>query len=204
MVATEAARGQVDARAGRTDSEHMTRAEFETRVPEGDDREREVCTRCGFIDYDNPKIVVGSVATWGDRVLLCRRAIDPRAGFWTLPAGYLEHGETPEEGARREAREEALADLSIRDLLAVYTVRRLGQVQLMYRATLRSPEIGAGPESAEVGLFAWDEIPRDAIAFPTVRWALAHFRRAEASAVWVPATNPEGESTRIEDMTPGT
>jgi len=178
----------------------MTKPDFEVRVPEGDDRERAVCNRCGFIRYDNPRIVVGSVATWEGKVLLCRRAIEPRRGYWTLPAGYLEQNEAPEEGARREAREEARAELVIRDLLAVYTVRRLSQIQLMYRASLASPDIAAGPESEAVGLFDWDEIPEDEIAFPTVLWALACFRRAEGSEVWVPATNPEGESTRISDL----
>jgi ADP-ribose pyrophosphatase YjhB (NUDIX family) len=97
-------------------------AHFERRVPPGEDRERLVCGKCGFIRYDNPKIVVGSVATWEGKILLCRRAIEPRAGFWTLPAGFMELGESPEEGALREAWEEARATLRIRDLLAVYTI----------------------------------------------------------------------------------
>src|SRR5271156_4529673 len=103
-------------------------------IPEGDDRERLVCVECGFVLYDNPKIVVGSVARWGDRILLCRRAINPRRGFWTLPAGYLELNEATAEGARREAQEEALADIAIDGLLAVYSIPRISQVQLIYRA----------------------------------------------------------------------
>src|SRR5437763_12232462 len=116
-------------------------------VPEGDNRERMICAECGFVLYDNPKIVVGSVARWGDRILLCRRAINPRRGFWTLPAGYLELNEATAEGARREAFEEALADIAIDGLLAVYSIPRISQVQLIYRAHLVRPDIAAGPES---------------------------------------------------------
>jgi len=170
---------------------------FSVRVPDGDDRERRVCDECGFVAYDNPKIVVGSVATFGDEILLCRRAIEPRKGFWTLPAGYLEHGETPDEGAAREAYEEARAQLEIVDLLAVYTVRRIGQVQLFYRARLTSPDVSAGPESEEVGLFARHAIPYDELAFPTVHWALAHHAEAQATRVWTPRTNPPGASTEL-------
>src|SRR5580692_9878204 len=106
------------------------------RIPEGDDRERMICVDCGFVLYDNPKIVVGSVARWGDRVLLCRRAINPRRGFWTLPAGYLELNESTRAGAEREAWEEARAKRAIETLLAIYDITRLSQVQLIYRARL--------------------------------------------------------------------
>lgn len=150
---------------------------FTRRVPHGDSLERAVCDTCGFIAYDNPKIVVGAVVRSGERILMCRRDINPSRGLWTLPAGYLEHGETPEEGARREAFEEATAEIEIDGLLAVYTVRRLGQVQLIYRARLVGEAFAPGPESQAVALFREDAIPQDAIAFPTVRWALAHERR---------------------------
>jgi ADP-ribose pyrophosphatase YjhB (NUDIX family) len=150
-------------------------------IPEGDNRERLICAECGFIHYDNPKIVVGSVARWGDKVLLCRRAIDPRKGFWTLPAGYLELNESTSVGAQREAWEEARARIEIEGLLAVYDIPRLSQVQLVYRARLIDATVSAGPESFEVGLFGWDEIPWDEIAFPSVRWALHHEREARAS-----------------------
>ncbi len=150
-----------------------------------------MCTRCGFIHYENPKIIVGSVATWEGKILLCRRAIEPRRGFWTLPAGYMELNETPEEGALREAWEEARAKLAIGDLLAVYTIRHISQVQLFYRAELLSPEVEAGPESLEVGLFAPDAIPNDELAFPSVSWALAHHAEAlSAAGPWAPRTNP--------------
>lgn len=163
-------------------------------VPEGDDRERLVCPDCGFVNYENPRIVVGSVATWGERILLCRRAIDPRRGLWTLPAGYLEHGESPTEGALREAWEEARADLEIDQLLAVYSIPRIGQVQLMYRSRLRSADVSAGVESEEVGLFHWDDIPWDEIAFPSVRWALDHYRASIGRDVFAPYANPDGAS----------
>lgn len=150
-------------------------------IPEGDNRERLICADCGFILYDNPKIVVGSVARWGDRILLCRRAIDPRKGFWTLPAGYLELNEATSTGAQREALEEANARIEIEGLLAVYDIPRLSQVQLVYRARLVDDRIAPGTESLEVGLFGWDEIPWADIAFPSVRWALHHEREAQAS-----------------------
>ncbi len=117
--------------------------------------ERDVCSVCGNIHYVNPKIVVGSVCSWDGRILLCRRAIEPRRGFWTIPAGYLEEHETPIEGARREAREEACAEIDIDALLAVYSVSRISQVQLIYRATLATPEFSPGIESLETELVAW-------------------------------------------------
>ncbi len=150
----------------------MTSA-FSRRIPDGDDLERSVCDSCGFVDYQNPKIVVGSVVTAEDgRILMCRRAIEPGYGLWTLPAGYLELGETPLEGAVREAWEEARARIAISGILAVYTIRHLSQVQIMHRATLIDPAIAAGVESLEVALFERSEIPQDDIAFPSVRWAL--------------------------------
>src|SRR5579871_1381746 len=120
---------------------------FEHRQPEGDSRSRLVCRDCGFIQYDNPKVVVGSVAHWGERILLCRRSINPRKGYWTLPAGYLELNETSTEGTLREAREEACAEIEIERLLAVYNIPRLSQVQLIYVARLLSDDVKAGPES---------------------------------------------------------
>jgi ADP-ribose pyrophosphatase YjhB (NUDIX family) len=164
---------------------------FVMRIPEGDERDRRVCTTCGFIDYVNPRIVVGSVAYTDDRILLCRRAIDPRKGFWTLPAGFMEQGESVEEGARREAREEAKAELEIETLLAVYSIPRISQVQLMFRARLlNTPE--PGPESLEVALVRWDEIPWKELAFPSVKWALEAFRETQGRTGFVPFGNPPG------------
>jgi ADP-ribose pyrophosphatase YjhB (NUDIX family) len=166
---------------------------FVQKIPEGDTRPRLVCDTCGFVRYDNPKIVVGSVVSHDGRILLCRRAIDPRSGFWTLPAGYLELNETTQDGAVREAYEEATARIEIDRLLAVYSIPRISQVQLIYRARLLDPEVRPGPESAEVGLFGWDEIPWEEIAFPSARWALRAFRETEALADFAPLTNPPGE-----------
>lgn len=160
-------------------------------VPEGDDRQRLVCPDCGFVNYENPKIVVGSVVAFEDRVVMCRRAIEPSRGLWTLPAGYMEMNETAVEGAVREAWEEARARIEIDCLLAVYDLPRIGQVQLIYRGRLLDPGISAGPESLEVGLFAWDEIPRAEVAFPTVRWALDAWHATRGAAPgFAPATNP--------------
>jgi ADP-ribose pyrophosphatase YjhB (NUDIX family) len=151
-------------------------APVELRRPEGDDRDRHVCPGCGTVHYQNPKIVLGSVCMLGERLLLCRRAIEPRAGFWTIPAGYMELGESAEEGARREAWEEARARIEIEGLLAVYSVRRINQVQLLYRARLLDPAVEPGPESLEVRLVEWSEIPWGDLAFPTVRWILERAR----------------------------
>lgn len=170
---------------------------FTRRVPEGDDRARPVCDTCGFIDYQNPKVVVGSVASWDGRILLCRRAIEPRLGFWTLPAGYLELNEATAEGARREAWEEARAELEIDRLLAVYSILRLSQVQLIYRARLIRPEVSAGPETLECRLFDWEGIPWETIAFPSVHWALDHWRRTRNDDGFAPFTNPPGETGQM-------
>ncbi|NOG71475.1 NUDIX domain-containing protein [Roseicella sp. DB1501] len=164
--------------------------DFVRTVPPGDDRERLTCPDCGFVAYENPKIVVGSVVAEGGRILLCRRAIEPRRGYWTLPAGYMEMAETVEEGARREAWEEAGARIAIEGVLAVYSIARIGQVQVIFRAGLAEPGIAAGPESQEVGFFGWDEIPWQDIAFPSVHWALRRWHDMRDRPLAAPATNP--------------
>jgi ADP-ribose pyrophosphatase YjhB (NUDIX family) len=160
-------------------------------IPEGDNRERMVCPDCGFINYENPKIVVGSVCLFEGRFLLCRRAINPRRGFWTLPAGYLELNEATAAGAVREAWEEARARIVIDGLLAVYDIPRISQVQVIYRAHLEAPDFAAGPESLEVKLFAWEEIPWDELAFPSVRWALDHYRDSNESGDFTARGTPD-------------
>ncbi len=170
--------------------------DFVRQIPQGDTHERSVCATCGFIDYQNPKIVVGSVVSHGGRILLCRRAIEPRRGFWTLPAGYLELGETAEEGARREALEEAEATIAIDGLLAVFSISRIGQIQLIFRAGFAGttePHFAAGPESLEVALFDWDAIPRDEIAFPSVHWALAAWLGAAGRPLGLPVGIPASD-----------
>jgi ADP-ribose pyrophosphatase YjhB (NUDIX family) len=152
--------------------------------------ERYVCGDCGHIYYSNPKIVVGSVVVHDGKIMLCRRAIEPRKGFWTLPAGFLEEHETPEAGAVREAREEAECDIVLDALLAVYAVPRISQVQLLYRARLKSSQFSPGAESLEVRLFAWEDIPWTDLAFPSVKWALNQYHATKDLAVFAPGANP--------------
>jgi ADP-ribose pyrophosphatase YjhB (NUDIX family) len=128
-------------------------------------------------------MVVGAVVEWGEEILLCRRAIEPRQGYWTVPAGFLEVGETLEQGAAREALEEAEANIVIRDLLSVINVTRVGQIHVMFRAHLEQPEFGAGEESLEVDLFTQAEIPWRELAFPSVRFTLERYYRDRAAGV---------------------
>jgi ADP-ribose pyrophosphatase YjhB (NUDIX family) len=144
-------------------------------VPEGDNRPRHVCTACGRIHYQNPRIVAGCVPEHEGRILLCRRAIEPRRGYWTLPAGFMENGETTQEAARRESVEEALAEVEIGSLLAVVHVLHADQVHVMFRARLPRPEFGAGAESLEVRLCGEAEIPWHDLAFRSVDYALRRY-----------------------------
>lgn len=168
----------------------MTDYPFNAGIPHGDNRERMVCGDCGWIHYVNPKIVVGAVCTWEDKFLLCRRAIEPRSGYWTIPAGFLEERETVEQGACREAKEEALADIEINALLGVYSIPRISQVQMIFRAALRNPNVGVGDESEEVELVTWEEIPWDDLAFPSVTWSLNHFHEVRGRETFAPFTAP--------------
>lgn len=146
------------------------------RVPDdGDTRERAVCPACGTIHYENPLNVVGTVPYWGPQVLLCKRNIEPRWGKWTLPAGFMELGETTVEGAARETVEEAGAQFEMQDLLSIVSVPLVGQVHLFYRARLLSDRFEPGHETLEARLFDEDEIPWDEIAFKTVRETLLRF-----------------------------
>ncbi|MEM8800353.1 MAG: NUDIX hydrolase [Pseudomonadota bacterium] len=173
-------------------NDHLAKApRFLKEVPAGDDRERDVCETCGFVNYNNPKVVVGSVVIHDEKILLCRRAIEPRKGYWTLPAGFLENQETAVEGAKREAWEEARAKLKISSLLAVYSLTHISQIQLIYKATLEEPTFSAGPESAEVELFEYEDVPWDDLAFPSVKWALAHARARWTDERFAPFGNPD-------------
>jgi ADP-ribose pyrophosphatase YjhB (NUDIX family) len=145
------------------------------RNPEGDHLARYVCDACGIVHYQNPKLIVGCVPEHQGRILLCRRAIEPRLGFWTIPAGFMENGETTQEGAQRESLEEAQARVEIGSLLAVVHVLHADQVHVMFRANLPEPQFGPAPESLEVGLFAEDEIPWSDIAFRSVDFALRRY-----------------------------
>ena len=150
------------------------------QVPEGDDRERLVCPDCGFIDYRNPKVVTGAVCVWQhrgqERVLLCKRAIEPRLGWWTIPAGFLEERETMAEGAVREVWEEARAEVEITAVIGFYQVPRISQIYVIHAARMVSGDHDPGPESAETALLPWDAIPWDDLAFPSVRWGLEQAR----------------------------
>jgi ADP-ribose pyrophosphatase YjhB (NUDIX family) len=145
------------------------------RTPEGDHVPRFVCDACGTVHYQNPKLVVGCVPEYEGRILLCRRAIEPRSGFWTIPAGFMENGETTQEGARRESLEEALADVEIGSLLAVVHVLHADQVHVMFRARLPEPKFGVGIESLEVQLYDEADVPWAEIAFRSVDFALRKY-----------------------------
>lgn len=145
------------------------------RIPEGDNRHRYVCVNCSTIHYQNPRIIAGTVPVWEGKILLCRRAIEPRYGYWTLPAGYMENAETTVEAAERETLEEALAEVNIEGLYSIIDVPHINQVHMFYRATLKNGTFGAGEESLETQLFALDDIPWDDISFPTVRKTLELF-----------------------------
>lgn len=145
------------------------------RIPEGDDRLRYVCDSCEAIHYHNPRMIVGTLPLWGDQVLLCRRAIEPRKGFWTVPAGFMENGETTLQGAQRETWEEARARVSGAVLYRLFDLPHISQVYIFYRAELVDGAYGIGPESLEAKLFSEQDIPWDEIAFPVVTKALKEY-----------------------------
>ena len=144
-------------------------------VPPGDNRPRHVCSHCGEIHYQNPKLVVGAIPRWKNQVLLCRRAIEPRLGWWTLPAGFMEMGETMVQGAARETAEEAGAEVEMGAFFSAMSIPRVGQVHVFYLARLLSDRFDPGQESLEARLFAEDEVPWDELAFTTVRETLKCF-----------------------------
>jgi ADP-ribose/FAD diphosphatase len=146
-----------------------------SKVPSGEDRERFVCTECGTIHYQNPRMVVGCIIEEQGKILLCKRAIEPRYGYWTVPAGFLELGESTVQGAIRETHEEANARVQVIAPYAHFDIPYIGQAYIFYRARLLTPEFGAGTESLEVKLVSPEEIPWDALAFQVVRVALEFF-----------------------------
>jgi len=151
------------------------------RIPPGDHLPRFVCDSCGTIHYQNPRIVVGCVPEHEGRILICKRAIEPRLGFWTVPAGFMENGETLQQGAARESQEEALAEVEIGSLLALVSVVHAHQVHVFFRAKLPTPIFGAGPESLEVKLVTPQEIPWDDIAFLSTWFALERYLEDRAA-----------------------
>jgi len=156
------------------------------RIPEGDSLPRAVCDACGHIQYENPKIVVGCVPVRGERILLCKRAIEPRYGLWTLPAGFMENAETAAEGAMREALEEANARVEIEELYTVFSVPHISQVHMMFRAKLLNDDFSAGTESLAVKLVTAEEIPWEELAFTVVRRTLQHYLEDRARGTFVP------------------
>lgn len=174
-------------------------APLSQRIPADDDRLRYVCDACGTIHYQNPKMVVGCIPEWKDRILLCRRAIEPRKGYWTLPAGYLENGETVEDGIRRETYEEARARLETLEPFAMISLSFISQIYIMARGRLKAPEFAAGEESLAVDLFAEDRIPWPQMAFPVIRETLVRYFQDRARGVFtfhVLNLQPEGKMER--------
>jgi ADP-ribose pyrophosphatase YjhB (NUDIX family) len=147
----------------------------ELRIPPDDNRKRHVCTVCGEVHYQNPKLIVGAMPEWHDQILLCRRAIEPRHGLWTFPAGFMENGETTTEAATRETQEEANARIAVGDLYSMYSLPYINQVHLLFRARLLDLDFGPGQESLEVRLFREADIPWNEIAFRPVRLSLEHY-----------------------------
>jgi len=151
-------------------------APVELRQPPDDNRPRYICTTCTTIHYQNPNMVIGAIPEWEDgRILLCRRAIEPRHGLWTLPAGFMENGETTAEAAVRETLEEANARIAIGELYSMYNLPYINQVYLLFRARLLDLDFSPGPESLEVELFEERNIPWDELAFRPVRFTLQRY-----------------------------
>ncbi len=144
-------------------------------MPEGDHIPRHVCDACHTVHYRNPLLVVGAVATWENRILMCKRAIEPRRGFWTVPAGFMENDETMQEAAARETQEEALAKIEVGDMFAAINVLRVNQVHVMFLARMSTPEFGAGDESLESRLMLPEEIPWPELAFPSISYTLERY-----------------------------
>jgi ADP-ribose pyrophosphatase YjhB (NUDIX family) len=145
------------------------------RIPEGDNRPRFVCDQCQTIHYSNPNIVAGTLPVWEDKILLCKRAIEPRYGTWTLPAGFMELGETMEQAALRESEEEACANVEIDDIYTLISLPHVNQVYVLYRARLLDLDFRPGDESLEVRLFSEQEIPWDELAFRTIHYTLEKY-----------------------------
>ena len=172
-------------------------APLSIRIPPDDSRERHVCDACGSIHYQNPRNVVGSIPVYREQILLCRRAIEPRHGYWTLPAGFMELGESTGAGAARETYEEAGALVEIGPLYSLLNVPHTEQVHLFYLATMTTPKFSAGEESLEVALFYEHEIPWSEIAFPTVKQTLEWYFADRAAGIF---SSPAEFTVRTRDI----
>jgi ADP-ribose pyrophosphatase YjhB (NUDIX family) len=169
------------------------------KVPPGDTLPRHVCDACHTIHYQNPRMVVGCIVEWEDRILLCKRAIEPRYGYWTVPAGFMENGETTQQGAARETLEEAKARVEVGPLYALYNIPHINQVYILFRARLLDLDFGAGAETLETKLVAEADVPWDDLAFATVRNTLRHYygdRRAGHFGVHTGTIEPIGGGER--------
>ena len=165
------------------------------RIPAGDNRLRAVCNSCQTIHYQNPRIVAGCLPVWGEEVLLCRRAIEPRRGYWTLPAGFMENGETMQEAARRETWEEACARVENLELYTLFDLPHISQVYMFFRAELADLDFAVGEESLEVRLFKQTDIPWSELAFPTIGRTLECFF-ADRQSRQFPVRNESVEALR--------
>ncbi|MEO0584773.1 MAG: NUDIX hydrolase [Bacteroidota bacterium] len=154
---------------------HCGSSQLIMTVPAGDNRPRQVCMNCHTIHYSNPKMVVGCLPVFEDRILLCKRAIEPRSGYWNLPAGYLENGETVQDGAKRETLEEAGVEVEIVRMHCVYNIPRINQVYLFFLAQMSSPQWEAGEETLEIGLYKPEDIPFAEMAFPSSTFAIKQY-----------------------------
>ena len=153
-------------------------------IPPGDDRPRYICTSCGTIHYQNPRVVVGCIPEWENKILFCQRAIEPRYGYWTLPAGFLENGETVSEGAKRETYEEAGATVNQLEPYGLYNICYVNQIYLMFRGSLVDLNFKPGSESLAVRLFTPEEIPWDELAFPVIGKTLTRFIQDRTHSVY--------------------
>ena len=143
-------------------------AKVSLKIPEGDNRERYVCDSCNTIHYSNPNVVVGTLPAFEDKILLCKRAIEPRVGLWTVPAGFLENGESLLQGAWRETKEETQAEVDMKEILTIFNIPQINQIYVIYRADIEDNSFGPTSESLDVQLFSYDEVPWEELAFPFV------------------------------------
>jgi ADP-ribose pyrophosphatase YjhB (NUDIX family) len=150
-------------------------AKVSLKIPEGDNRERYVCDSCNTIHYSNPNVVVGTLPAFEDKILLCKRAIEPRVGLWTVPAGFLENGESLLQGAWRETKEETQAEVDMKEILTIFNIPQINQIYVIYRANIEDNSFGPTSESLDVKLFSYDEVPWEELAFPFVPKTINHY-----------------------------
>lgn len=177
-------------------------APLEVRIPDDDDRPRHCCTGCGAVHYLNPKVIVGCIPIWEEKILMCKRGIEPRLGYWTLPGGFMELNETTDEGAARETWEETRAKVDIQHLHGVYNIPHINQVYFFYLAKMRTPDFEITPESTEIKLVTKDEIPWEHLAFGVVEKALRQYLDGKNETVSTPYFHTHMESSKPSPNTP--